>query len=198
MLDRVPSTVTILIDTRERIPLLFPAWIDFQADRSGETHHIKVNTDNVCMPAGDYTLRGHDDVCIFETKRSMSELHRNVCTIDWDRERKALQRLGDACTYKYLLWELTPSELGLKTKYVPDPAVVIDRWMQAIQRFGLRLMLSGTSNKGPGPRRKLGDLVVRTMLTHLLCPEGKIIPWGDSTRDDMWKQAPKWVDQARK
>lgn len=198
MLDRVPSTITILIDTREKTPLLFPSWIDFQIDRTGETHHIKVETENVCMPAGDYTILGHDDVCIFETKRSLSELHKNVCTKDWTREQMALRRLSEACFYKYLLWEMTPSELARQTTYIPSPSTVIDRWMQAIQRFDLRLMLSGTSVNGPGPRRKLGDLVIRTMLVHLLCPEGQPVLWDREARAEIWREAPKWVTRARR
>lgn len=168
----VPNEVTVLIDSRERRPLLFPSWITFHGDRTLEVHQIQVKTKVVRMPAGDYTLQGYDDVCIIETKRSLRELHNNVCSNEWPRVAKALKRLRDECEFPILLWEMTPSELFRATRYVPDPYLVFDRWMQVIARFDLRLMYGG-AGVGPGPRRKLGEQMVRLMLAHALEERGE-------------------------
>ena len=163
----IPNEVTVLIDSRERRPLLFPSWITFHGDRTLDAHQIQVKTKVVRMPAGDYTLDGYEDVCIIETKRSLRELHNNVCTNEWPRVAKALKRLSEACDYPYLVWEITPSELFRKSKHVEDPVLVIDRWNQAIVRFKLQLMLAG-GGTNPGPRRKLGEQLVRLMIAHVI------------------------------
>jgi hypothetical protein len=189
----IPDTVTVLIDSREKRPLLFPSWIDLREDRTLKVHQIQVKTKRIAMPAGDYTLEGYDYLCVFETKRTLRELHNNVCTNDWERETRALKRLAEACKYPYLVWELTPSELFRKSIHVPDPQLVYDRWMQAIARFNLRLMFAG-GGVGPGPRRKLGEQLVRLMLAHIQNTPWNSDPWSDEFREKMWKWAPTWPD----
>lgn len=167
----IPSEVTVLIDSRERRPLLFPSWITFHGDRTLDAHQIQVKTEVVTMPAGDYALKGYEDVCLIETKRSLRELHNNVCTNEWPRVGKALKRLSEACDYPYIVWEITPSQLFWKSKHVPDPELVLDRWHQVIVHFNLRLMLAGIGSN-PGPRRKLGEQLVRLMIVHVLNDRG--------------------------
>jgi hypothetical protein len=188
----IPNTVTVLIDSREKKPLLFPSWIDFRCDRTLKVQPIQVKTKRVVMPAGDYTLEGYDHLAILETKRSLRELHNNVCS-DWKREVKALKRLSEACEYPYVVWEMTPAELFRKSPHVPDPQLVYDRWMQAITRFNLRLMFAG-GGVGPGPRRRLGEQLVRLMLAHTLNTPWDRDPWSDEFREKMWKWAPTWPD----
>lgn len=195
----IPKSLTVLIDSREKVHkrLLFPAWIDFREDRTLRVHPIQVKTKVVTMPAGDYTLEGHDKVSIMETKRSLRELYNNVCTNDWAREARALKRLSEACEYPYVVWELTPAELFRQSVHVPDPQLVYDRWMQAITRFNLRLMFAG-GGVGPGPRRRLGEQLVRLMLAHVLNTPQERNPWSDKFREDMWKWAPTWPDFVEK
>lgn len=193
----IPDRVTVLIDSREKRPLLFPSWIDFREDRTLKVHPIQIRTKVVTMPAGDYTLEGYDHITVMETKRSLRELFNNVCTKDWDRETKALKRLAECCEYPYLVWEMTPSELFRKSAHVPDPQLVYDRWMQAMARFNLRLMFAG-GGIGPGPRRKLGEQLVRIMLAHILNPPWERNPWSEEFRENMWKWAPTWPDFVEK
>lgn len=167
----MPNEITVLIDSREQLPLLFPSWITLHVDRSLKEYTIEVKTKVVTLEAGDYTLMGFEDVCIIETKRSLRELHNNVCSNDWPRTAKALKRLANACEYPILLWEMTPSELFQATKYVPDPYLVFDRWMQVVARFNLRLMY-GSVGRGAGPRRKLGEQMVCLMLAYARLERG--------------------------
>ncbi len=162
----IPNKITVQIDSRERLPLLFPKWITIYPDRSGEEVHVEVGTEMTVLSAGDYTIKGYYKVCIVETKRSLRELYNNVCTDDWTREARALRRLSDACDYPLLVWEMTPSELFRASSHVPDPHLVFDRWMQAVVRFNLRLMITGVG-RGPGPRRILGEQLVRLMLAYI-------------------------------
>lgn len=194
----IPSKITVLIDSRERHPLLFPKWITVFPDRSCDVVHIEVETEMVTMPAGDYTLKGYDSVCIGETKRSLRELYNNVCTKDWDREVRALKRLSESCKYPLLIWEMTPSELFRPTSFVPDPQLVFDRWMQVVVRFNLRLMLAGVG-RGPGPRRTLGEQMVRLMLAYIENPSPpERQQWDDDLRKKMWEWAPTWYTNSEK
>jgi hypothetical protein len=161
----IPQKVTVLIDSREKQPLLFPSWIEWHGDLTSGTHQIQILTKIVTLDAGDYTLEGYEDICIIETKRSLRELCNNVGT-EWPRACKALYKLSKACDYPYVVWELTASDCMRKSKHVPDPGLIIDRWMHAITRLDLRLMWVGNS-LAPGPRRKLGGQLVRLMLAHV-------------------------------
>lgn len=193
----IPNKITVLIDSRERHPLLFPKWITVHPDRSGEEVHVEVSTEIVVMPAGDYTLKGYDHVCIAETKRSLRELCNNICTNDWNREVRALRRLSESCKYPLLIWEMTPSELFRTSSFVPDPHLVFDRWMQIVVRFNLRLMLAG-GGKGPGPRRTLGEQMVRLMLAYIENPSPfELQRWDDEMRKTMWEWAPGWAYERR-
>ena len=167
----IPNQITVLIDSRERRPLLFPSWIEWYGDRTLESRQIQVLTKVIRMPSGDYAISGYDEVCIIETKRSLRELHGNVCT-EWPRVAKALGKLSVACKYPYVVWEMSTSELLRASKHVPDPVLVIDRWMQALTRLDLRLMWVGRHDE-PGPRRKLGEQLVRLMLAHIETEETK-------------------------
>lgn len=188
----IPSEVTVIIDSRERTPLLFPGWIDWWVDRTSEVRPIEVKTKRMVMPAGDYTLEGHDDVCIIETKRSMRELHSNVCTKEWTRVARALSRLVDSCKYPYLVLELTPSEMFRESQHVPNPRQVFSLWMQIAARLDLRVMFVGGATN-PGPRRKLGEQLLRLMLAHLISPPRMVEPWSPDYREKMWKRAPTWA-----
>jgi hypothetical protein len=167
----IPNQITVLIDSRERQPLLFPSWIEWHGDRTLEARQIQVLAKVVTLPAGDYTLEGYEGICIIETKRSLRELFNNVCT-EWPRAAKALHRLSKACKYPYVVWEMSCSDLMRKSKHVQDPPLAIDRWLQACTRLNLRLMWVG-SHSQPGPRRKLGEQLVRLMLAHIETEEAE-------------------------
>lgn len=192
---KVPNEITVLIDSREKPikdggnPLLFPTWIDLRIDRTTTQHMIQIKTKVVPMPAGDYTIEGQDHVSIIETKRSLRELYNNVCTKDWARTSRALKKLAEACQYPYLVLEMTPSELFRVSRFVPDPHLVFDRWMQVVARLGLRVMFTGCASQ-PGPRRKLGEQLVRLMLAHVFNPPGEaIVPWTPLDRSGNWEEA---------
>ena len=165
----IPNQITVLIDSREKRPLLFPSWIEWYGDRTLESRQIQVLTKVSRMESGDYTIEGYDKVCIIETKRSLRELHGNVCT-EWPRVAKALSKLSKACKYPYVVWEMSTSDLLRASKHVPDPVLIMDRWMQALTRLDLRLMWVGAHSL-PGPRRKLGEQLVRLILAHITTEE---------------------------
>jgi hypothetical protein len=162
----IPNEITILIDSREKHKLLFPSWITLYFDRIGKIQPVHIETKVSRMVAGDYAIEGYEDVCLIETKRSLRELHSNIGPGSWPRVCKALKRLSK-CQYPYLVLEMTPSELFQKSIHVENPELVFDRWMRIVAQFDLHLMIVGGS-KMPGPRRKLGEQLVRLMIAHVL------------------------------
>jgi hypothetical protein len=191
--------VTVLIDVREKPThrLQFPAWINLHPDRSKEVWPVQVKTKDVVLPAGDYTIEGWDHQIVVETKRSLRELFNNVCTADWERERKAIVRLANSCLHPYLIMEMTPSELLRESTHVEDPALVLDRWMQLVARFDLKVMFCGGS-RDKRPRRNLGEMVLRLMLSHMLNPMAEVDTWSPGLRKFMWNKAPVWLENSRK
>ena len=84
-------TYTILIDTREKLPLLFPKTIAL-GDRL-----VDLKTRRVRLSTGDYQLDStREEGVVVERKRNLEELASNF-TRDWPRFRRALDRLAE-CT----------------------------------------------------------------------------------------------------
>lgn len=86
-------TLNILIDTREQDPLLFVGCEDVQISRE-------------LVPAGDYTLVGHDmpgddHSVAFERKKNCQELCGNLGT-GWDRFVREAEKLQQY-TYKQIV-----------------------------------------------------------------------------------------------
>jgi len=190
----IPSEVTVIVDKREKTPLLFPEYIEVQLDRTGRTQQVAIKQKVEVMPAGDYCLEEYDHLCVFETKRSLRELYNNTCTKDWTREARALKRLSESCAYPHLVFELSPSELFQKSIHVPDPELVFDRWMQVVARFNLRLMIVGGARQ-PRQRRTLGEQLIRLSLAYEQNKPYDARLWSDEFREKMWEWAPTWITE---
>lgn len=179
---KIPRSLTVLVDSREKYPLLFPAHIDWYPSRGGKPKKIVVCTDKRVLEAGDYALEEYAYGCIIERKGSLRELHQNLLTDDYKRFKAAIERLAEACRYPYLLLDMTPADLHRPTEHVESPAEVVDALMEFVHRYGLRLWFAG-SCKQYQARRILGEQVVRVILAHslrdeeseILMPDAKII-----------------------
>ena len=162
-----PSTITILIDSRERIPLLFPKSVKWHPDRSGKSHLILVKEKVVTLPAGDYTLEGYDDESVVERKGSVREVLGNLFTKDRRRSVAAFQRLIEACEHPYLLLDFSLSEMFTVTEHVPNPMLVLDTLLADAGNLGVTLLWGGNC-KPATSRRRLGEVVLRLLLSHAL------------------------------
>jgi len=169
-MDKLPSQVTVLIDSQEQRPVPFPDYIKMWHARSPKPRLIRVREKVVRLGAGDYTLKGHEHVTLMETKRSTRELQGNLFTKDYKRSCNAFERLSSNCTFPYLVLEIAPWEMFRKTAHVYEPERVFDALAWVVNRYGLRLWFSGTS-RAPAARRCLGEQMVRVMLAHALYSE---------------------------
>lgn len=163
----IPRRLTVLIDKREKLPILFPASIKFWPDKGLQPEIIPVKIKEVTMDAGDYALKGHEYACIIERKGSMRELHNNLLTKDWTRCQKAFDRLAGATLNPYLLLEIPSPDFLKVTKDVPNPERVFDLLTRLSHEFGFRLWFAGNC-KHPHTRRALGEQMIRVMLAHAM------------------------------
>jgi len=159
-----PRSVTVLVDKREKRPLLFPATIQWFPDRSSHEHLIHVKEKVVRLDAGDYALEGHDAAGI-ERKATVDEIHKNLFTKDRKRAMSAFERFAKAFEVPYLLIEGSPAELWRPTRNVDQPAKVFDEMVRVATDLGFRLWFAGGC-KSPDQRRRLGEVVLHVLVNH--------------------------------
>jgi ERCC4-type nuclease len=163
---KIPSKLTVLVDSRERYPLLFPGAIKYYRVRGGDPNLIRVATKVEALKTGDYCLKGYDG-CMIERKGSMRELQGNLFTKDYRRSKAAFTRLVEACDHPYILLDFPLSEMFQPTENVLEPERVLDALLDTIQEFGLGVLWPGPC-KTVQSRTRLGELCVRLMLCHAL------------------------------
>lgn len=157
--------VTVLVDTREKRPLKFPATIKWYRNRAAKGKVLLVRTASRTLVAGDYALEGYEETCIVERKGSLTELSNNLLGDDFSRADTAFRRLGDATAHPYLLLECSPAELRTKSKYVHEPGRVVDALCATLERYNFRLILCGRCNTIV-QKRTVGEMILRLMLAH--------------------------------
>lgn len=162
-----PKRLIVLIDKREKLPILFPASLKFWPDRGLHPEIIPIRTKRITMDAGDYALKGFERTCIIERKGSVRELHQNLLTKDWTRCEEAFNRLAGATADPYLLLEIPSAEFLRVSKEVPHPERVFDILTRLVHDYGFRLWFTGNC-RHPRTRRALGEQMIRVMLAHAL------------------------------
>lgn len=176
-MSRVPRIITVLVDTREQKPLLFPTTLKYYADVSaGSRRVLQVKTLKKTLDSGDYALAldetgarmqrrlGGPDESKIETKRGLDELRQNAFEAR-ARVQASLQRLVDSCHYPYLVLEGSISQMLTPTKHSPFPGWVMDEFLRMISATPIRLILTGSCRTNAA-RRRVGEFCLRLMLSH--------------------------------
>ena len=166
--------VQIAVDTREKIPLLFPKSILWRPDRAPKSEQeVQIIPSPRIMDAGDYCLWKVDDYltppeqrCTIERKGRVRELDGNLCSKDWKRAAKAFGKLGQLPGVKYVLVEASLSQFEAYEKREGlESGLILDRLIQVTSRLGLRLLFVPGAGSASA-RRRLGAFVARLMLGH--------------------------------
>lgn len=165
MATQLPRTITVLIDSRERVPLLFPLNLEYHSGPRSRRRIIEVKTKVCTMLEGDYAIAGLERHCLIERKGSLRELHQNLMTRDRGRFLKAVQRMVDATRVPYLLLDMSPADMFRASKHVENPYRVFDCLTQVVAQYGLRMWYAGNC-KHHMARRNLGSQVLRVILAH--------------------------------
>ena len=169
---KTPSRVTVVVDTREKTPLLFPNYFWHYSYVGQRPRKIGITAVKKALPEGDYLLKDWelDDgkhPAIVERKGSWGEIHQNLLTQDRERAAKAFRRLCEATDHPYLLIEERFSACWKAKDHIPNPEMVMDRLMNEVAARNLRLIwLPGLNTVKI--RRRAGEAVVRILLAHAM------------------------------
>lgn len=176
LIKKMPKTLKVSVDSREKKPLLFPETLVWNPVRGMDSVTMKIKIVKKTMPAGDYALEDWEHLALIERKGSIQELHQNLVTKDWVRQQKACDKLAAACAYPYILIEghpvemyraaLSPVKWGPANRAPIKPGYVIDRLMELTTDYGLGTIWGGTPKTASG-RRILGEIVLRILLRHV-------------------------------
>jgi ERCC4-type nuclease len=150
-------SLTILVDSREQKPLLFPKTLRIR----GRAYAIEVKKQK--LEEGDYALEGCS-AAVIERKGSIRELFQNLVTEDKRRMKKALDRLCKATPNPVLLLEGGVGDL-MKDREVPDCGAVLQLLMDECAERDIRLMFVGNC-KYPTKRRQVGEMVIRLLAAY--------------------------------
>ena len=164
------ESITVLVDTREQYPLLFPAHITIEKRVRDKRQQLRipVKVKKQKLDYGDYALEGYEHCCIFERKSGTWELTTNLYNDkDMIRACKAFKRLADNCVFPYLILESTPSQL-LKGKIQNNskaPESLMYRLASVIAKYRLSAMWVPKPSSSTA-KRDIGTAVLHIMLAH--------------------------------
>ena len=165
-----PSAVTVQVDDREKLPLLFPATVRVWTGQKSRL--VRVSVERVRLNCGDYRLKEAPRLCLVERKGSAEELYRNLMDPeDSRRQARAFSRLARGARYPYLLVETAASTLLCRTPRTPEPERFLQRLSRVLSQFGLHLMLLPQTSTSAS-RRVAGTLVIQLALGHLESDNG--------------------------
>ena len=161
----IPTTITVQIDSREKNPVPFPAAIKIvNPEKRGERMLVKVQTEKLPLPCGDYRLKEYPDCCVVERKGGQRELFKNMFNpLDSVRQAKSFRKLA-ACEYPYVVVELQPEEIMRKSQHVPDTEALVHRMTMAFVKYGFHVLWIPWRKRKSSGRYDLGMLLTHLML----------------------------------
>ncbi len=167
---KIPSEITVCVDTREQYPLLFPEII--QIGHPELTHRmipIAVKTERIKLDCGDYLLKEYPRECIVERKASQLEIYKNLNdSNDRIRQAKAFRKLVASCSHPLLLVEASPGELFGNDPHIKNPEIVAHRLSLAIAKYGFHVIFLPWKSRNSDTRRKAGTLLLHLMMGYVL------------------------------
>lgn len=153
---------TLIVDTREKKPLLFPANLRVLNPDTKKANLIRLHTKKEKLDTGDYLLKGFEESTMIERKGSLREVASNCLSGDRARFENCLIRMTEACKDPVLLLEGTPLELSRKSKEVPEPGAAIDALMRLLSTYSIGLLLLPTASSSQ--RRATGEWAARLLI----------------------------------
>ena len=167
---QIPIRVKVLIDSREKYPLLFPASLcHFRTNHSSESpHHVLVKTCVRSMPEGDYALEGCESSCLIERKGSGRELCGNLLGSDRQRAVSSLRRLSQATAHPVLLLDTSIRDLMDNWSTGVHPEHTVCSLLQILSTLNITLLSLGPG-KTATARRQLGTFILHYLLERSLC-----------------------------
>ena len=167
------SAYTILVDEREKRPLVFhshlPVWDPSSLPCSPSMRTLALTTASKTLDTGDYVLQGHEAGTVIERKNSLSELANNLTRPEPRRRFIAeLVRL-QPFRRRILLLEGTPLSLiedaaiATRSGRPSQPAPIVrDLLLTVLRDYHVELMVLPASTVSH--RRAMGEWVAATLI----------------------------------
>lgn len=156
------SLFTVLVDSREKKPLPFPAHLVVGRQGGKGTCTVAVRTIVAPLKTGDYVLQGHEAGTIVERKGSLMEVVKNVRGRDRTRFLAALDRLAEEAARPVLFLEGTPSDLARAEHRDPTLRGGLDELMRLCSTRNVHFFLLPA--RTPGNRRSAGEFILRMLI----------------------------------
>lgn len=167
----MPRSFTIIQDTREKLPLVFPHHLTildptaFPWDRRTFTATLTVQKQT--LETGDYLLQGSEQVTLIERKGSLDEVANNCLTRDGRRKFAACcLRLRSSCSKPYLILEGSPSLLSKPLRTGEPPGIALDSLLRLLAEHRIEMLLL------PSPsfqaRLQFGEWAARLLINNAI------------------------------
>lgn len=161
---KVPSSLTVVVDSREKKPLLIPSTVRIVPPGGGKPRRVTIQTRKETLEAGDYLLAEGRERAVIERKNSLNELSVNL-TVPHRRRNflREMERFRDGFSWPILLVEGSPAELEKGVKEDVDPDVVRDLLFDITRTYGIHLQWMPFTSV---VHRRATGMWVTTMLIH--------------------------------
>jgi len=159
------KTLTVEVDSREKIPLIFPATFDVWS--SGKPRVVRVKTEVVCLDAGDYRLKSMPGRAVVERKGTVRELCNNLLGTDQQRQGRAFRKLAASAEFPYLFLHTTATALLGKNEWNPEPDRLVQKLAYALGKFRLSLVVVPLTTTAIS-RRLVGNIVLNLLVGHAI------------------------------
>lgn len=164
------ETVTVLADSREKNPLVFPTYLSIfgggdPTKAPPDKARLRIITERTALQTADYALKDMPDGTLIERKGSLEEIFA-CCLTARDRSRfeSQLDRLAAESKDPVLFLEGDPTHLRTSTKRSPHPDAAMDELLFLLRQRNIELLIAQTDTMAR--RRAAAELVLRRMLAY--------------------------------
>ena len=174
---RLPKTVTVLIDSREKSTkaIEFPRTLLVPGDRGYGTHSVRISTVKKELKTGDYMLASASGkpflakdgrpASACERKGSVSELNTNLNSNDRQRALRAWDRMAAEIAHPFALFDFKLHECYAPKTYMKMPTLVIS---QMFRELALRADMPVLWLPPAAKPVRVGEMLLHYMWQHCL------------------------------
>jgi len=166
----VKSSWTIIVDSREKIPLPIPKHLVILKDTtsfwSRTMQTVKINVQTQALKTGDYILVGQENNICIERKGRLREVVTNCMTKDRKRFVAELERLNEEFHRPILFLEGSPYDFNRELKKKPELQGGLDALMRLLNQYNIELLVLPATTAHH--RRAAGEWVARTLINGAL------------------------------
>lgn len=173
--DLVLELNDIEVDTRERIPYIFPGLFYWRRGKTTEVYRLKPRS--VCLKFGDMRLASAPRAGVIERKRDLREIYANLTPGGATANRRChnflreLDRMAE-CSHPAILLDFSWDELWVPASGGPSPFAILDRLFALALPRGITI-LGPQDARTVRKRQAAGDFILRYLLAARDCPPRK-------------------------